>query len=137
MRYNLAATLDHGLVTNAALVSTVVRPVGGPRRHDPQAHEARQYFSEGKERSITLLREAIGTLEAEIADAQPAAEAPQKSKGVGKADHSPVGDQLAESAAQKAGESATLQPRRGASKRRGVVWDGGGEDTINEPAGGR
>src|SRR5580700_1624598 len=45
MRYNLAATLDHGLITEAALASTVVRPVGGPRNHDAQAQEARQYFS--------------------------------------------------------------------------------------------
>jgi hypothetical protein len=55
----------------------------------------------------------------------------------GRADN---GDQVAEAAAQKAGEVATLQPRRGApsiSKRRGVVWDDGGEDTINEPARGR
>src|SRR5271155_2992221 len=68
LRYNQAATLDPGpLITNATLRSPVLRPVGGPGRHDAQVQEARQYFSEGKERSIALLREAIGTLEDEIA----------------------------------------------------------------------
>jgi hypothetical protein len=106
IRYNLAATLDHGpLITTAALAGTVVRPVGGPRRREAQVQETRQYFSEGKERSIALLREAIGTLEADITEAQPAAEAAQKSQGVGDADHSPRGDQVAQAA-------AALQPRR-------------------------
>ena len=69
MRYNQAATLATGpLITNAALRSTILRPVGGPENHDAQeAQEARKYFSEGKARSIALLRKAICTLEDEIA----------------------------------------------------------------------
>jgi len=111
IRYNLAATLDPvPLITKDALRSTV-RPVGGPRRRDAQAQEARQYFSDGRERSIALLRKAIGTLEDEIAAAQPVVEAARESKGVADADHSPLGDQMAE-ATQKAGEVRTLQPRR-------------------------
>jgi hypothetical protein len=55
------------------------------------------------------LREAIGTLEREIADAQPVAEAAPESKGVADADHSPPGDRVAE-ATQKPVE--VLQPRR-------------------------
>jgi hypothetical protein len=80
MRFNVAAKLDPGpLITNAALRSAALRPVGGPARHDAQAHEARQHFSEGRERSIVLLREAIRTLEDEIAAAQPTVEAPKES----------------------------------------------------------
>jgi hypothetical protein len=73
LRYNLAATLDTGpLITDAALHSTVLRLVGGPGSHEAQeAQEARKYFSEGKARSIALLRQAIFTLEDEIANAQP------------------------------------------------------------------
>jgi hypothetical protein len=72
LRYNQAATLDPDpLITNATR-SPVLRPVGGgPGRHDAKAHEVRQNFSENKERSIALLRKAIGTLEDEIADAEP------------------------------------------------------------------
>jgi hypothetical protein len=72
MRFNQAATLDAGpLVPNDTLRSPDPRPVGGPGRHDLRVQEARQYFSEGKERSINLLRNAIGTIEDEIANAQP------------------------------------------------------------------
>jgi hypothetical protein len=111
MRYNLAATLHRGpLNTTAALASTVVRPVGGPRRREAQVQEARQYFSEGKERSIALLREAIDTLETEIAEAQPVAQAAQESKGVADAAHSPPGARA--EATPKAAEVRTLQPRR-------------------------
>src|SRR5271169_4881661 len=71
LRYNQAATLDPSpLITNATLRSPVLRPVGGPGRHDAKVHEARQHFSESKERSIALLRKAISTLEDEIADAE-------------------------------------------------------------------
>ena len=81
MRYNQAATLDPGpLITNATLQSAALRPVGGPARYDAQAHEARQYFSEGRERSIVLLREAVRILEDEIAAAQPIVEAPKESR---------------------------------------------------------
>jgi hypothetical protein len=81
MRYNQAATLDPGpLITNATLQSAALRPVGGPARHDAQAHEARQYFSEGRDRSIVLLREAVRKLEDEISAAQPIIEAPKQSR---------------------------------------------------------
>jgi hypothetical protein len=108
MRYNLAAKITPGPLTNATLRSAALHPVGGPARHDAQAHEARQYFSEGRERSIVLLREAIGTLEDEIAAVQPIIEAAQKSKGVVDADHPPPGHQVAEATE----EVRTLQPRR-------------------------
>ena len=74
-RFNLAARLDVGpLVTSTVLEGTVLRSVGGPGVHDElAAEEARRYFSEGKARSIALLREAIRTLEAEISDTRAAA----------------------------------------------------------------
>jgi hypothetical protein len=94
MRHNQAATLDPGpLISNATLRSSALRPVGGPARHDAQTEEARQYFSEGRERSIGLLRDAIRTLEDEIAAAQPIVEAMKESR-----------------AAQKTGEVQTPQP---------------------------
>jgi hypothetical protein len=67
MRYNRAATLNHSaLVTNASVCSTVGEP-GSQEARDAQeaqeAHEARTNFSEGKKRSIDLLRKAICTLE--------------------------------------------------------------------------
>jgi hypothetical protein len=79
MRYNRAATLDHGpLITNVPVRSTVLPPASGePRSQDPrEAQEARAYFSEGKERSIDLLRKAICTLEDEIAELNPVVAAP-------------------------------------------------------------
>jgi hypothetical protein len=81
LRYNLAAKLDHSpVITNAALVGAAVGPVGGPARREAQVRESRQYFSEGRERSIVLLREAIRTLEDEITDAQ----APKESRAAEK-----------------------------------------------------
>jgi hypothetical protein len=135
MRYNLAATLDPGPpITNAALRSTVLRPVRGPGRRDAQAQEARQYFSEGKERSIALLREAICTLEDEIAAAQPGVQAPKESKVPEKAGEAaqPVVEAQKESKApQKAVEVPTLQPKRwggidlkAAWRRVGRWWGG-------------
>jgi len=108
LRYNLAAKLDSGpLITNTALRSAALRPVGGPARHDAQTHEAREYFSGGRERSIVLLREAIGTLEGEIAAAQAIVGAQESHT-----DHPPSGRQAAE-ATQKASEVRTPpQPRR-------------------------
>jgi hypothetical protein len=101
LRFNLAATLDNGpLVTNAAVHSTVLRLVGGPGSHDAQeAQEARKYFSEGKDRSITLLRKAIAGV----------AQQPE--------------------ATQKAGEVRTPQPRpsggiEAAWRRVGRWWRG-------------
>jgi len=106
LRYNQAAILEPDpVITNATLRSPVLRPVGGPGRHDAKAHEARrQHFSEGKERSIALLRKAISTLEDEIADVEPV---------VQKSTTTPVVEAVQESkVTQKAGESRTLQPRR-------------------------
>jgi hypothetical protein len=110
MQYNQAATLDPGpRITNA-----VLRPVRGPGRRDAQAQEARHYFSDGRERSIALLRKAIDALEDEIAAAQPVIEAPKESK-----------------APQTTGEVLQVQPkRRGgidlkAAWRRVGRWRGG------------
>jgi predicted nucleotide-binding protein len=66
-RYNDAATLDHGPHT-----ARMASPFGrGPEiDYDARdAHEARRYFAEGKEQSLVLLKQAIRTLEDEIADA--------------------------------------------------------------------
>jgi hypothetical protein len=106
LRYNQAATLDPDpVITNATLRSPVPRPVGGAGRHDAKAHEVRrQHFSEGRERSIALLRKAISTLEDEIAEVEAVA---QKSTAT------PVVEAVQEpTATQQAGEVRTLQPRR-------------------------
>jgi hypothetical protein len=107
LRYNQAATLDPDpLVTNATR-SPVLRPVGGPGRHDAKAHEVRQNFSENKERSIALLRKAISTLEDEIADAEPVVAAAKQSTAT------PLIEAAQESkATPKVGEIRMLQPRR-------------------------
>lgn len=125
LRYNQAATLDPDPhFTNAVLRSPVLRPVGGPGRHDAKAEARRQHFSEGKERSIALLRKAISTLEDEIADAEPVVEAVQESTAT------PVIEAVQESkATQKAGEVRTLQPRlwgsiEAAWRRVGRWWRG-------------
>jgi hypothetical protein len=107
LRYNQAATLDPDpLVTNATR-SPVLRPVGGgPGRHDAKAHEVRQNLSENKERSVALLRNAISTLEDEIADAEPVVAAAKQSTAT------PVIEAAQESkATPKAGEIRRLQPR--------------------------
>jgi hypothetical protein len=107
LRYNQAATLDPDpLVTNATR-SPVLRPVGGgPGRHDAKAHEVRQNFSENKERSVALLRNAISTLEDEIADAEPVVAAAKQSTAT------PVIEAAQESkATPKAGEIRMLRPR--------------------------
>jgi hypothetical protein len=112
LRYNFAAELDPGpLISNATLRSSVLRPVGGPGRHDVQTEEARQYFSEGRERSIVLLRDAIRTLEDEIAAAHPIVEAPKESR-----------------AARKTGQVQTPQPPQAGgipAWRRVTRWLGG------------
>jgi hypothetical protein len=95
MRFNRAATLDHGpLITNAPVRGTVAPPDSRePVSQDAQ--EARTYFSQGKERSIDLLQQAICTLEDEIAEPHPVMAAPQKIN-----------------ASQTAGEVGTLLPSR-------------------------
>jgi hypothetical protein len=106
LRFNLAARIDNGpLITNAALHSTVLRVVGGEGSHDAQeAQEARRYFSEGKARSIALLREAICTLEDEIAD------------------QSVVGVAQRSEATQTAGESCTSPPKRWSGVELKAAW---------------
>jgi hypothetical protein len=107
MRYNQAATLDPGPISNATLRGPVGLPVGGPGgRHDVQAEEARQYFSDGRERSIVLLRDAIRALE-ESAAGQSIVKAPKESR-----------------AAQKAGEVQTpqLQPTQGGGIDLKAAW---------------
>ncbi len=65
-RYRDAATLDNGPHT------TRIQPAwgrGGGANYDAQdAHEARQYLTEGKQQSIAILQQAIRTLEDEIVD---------------------------------------------------------------------
>jgi hypothetical protein len=76
LRYNEAATLDPSpLLTNPAVRAAVSRPVGGPARHDTKVQEARQNFSENKGRAITLLQQAIHSLEDELAKTGPKVEA--------------------------------------------------------------
>jgi hypothetical protein len=59
----------------------VLRSVGGPGGLDElAAEEARRYFSEGKARSIALLREAIRTLEVEIFDTRGAVGVAQRAE---------------------------------------------------------
>jgi hypothetical protein len=118
LRYNQAATLDPDpLVTNATR-SPVLRPVGGGSgRHDAKAHEVRQNFSENKERSIALLRKAIGTLEDEIADAEPLVVAAKRSTAT------PIIEAAQESKAPpKAGEVRMLQSRRWGSIAFEAAW---------------
>jgi hypothetical protein len=81
-RFNLAARLDVGpLVTSTVLESTVQRLAGDPASHDEWAtQEAQRYFSEGKARSIALLREAVCTLEAEVSEARAEVGAAQRSE---------------------------------------------------------
>jgi hypothetical protein len=135
MRYNQAATLDPGpVITNAALHGSVLRPVRGPGRHEAQAQEARHYFSDGRERSIALLRKAIGTLEDEIAAAQPVIQAPKKSKApekVGEAAQPVLEAPKGSKASQKTGEVLQVQPKRrggidlkAAWRRVGRWWGG-------------
>jgi hypothetical protein len=116
LRYNQAATLDPDpLVTNATR-SPVLRPVGGPGRHDAKVQEVRQNFSENKERSIALLRKAISTLEDEIADADPVVEAAKQS--------TPTIIKAApeSTATPKAAEIRMLQPRRWAGIAFEATW---------------
>jgi hypothetical protein len=107
LRYNQAATLDPDPLVTKATRSPVLRPVGGPGRQDAKVHEVRQNFSENKERSIVLLRKAIGTLEDEIADAEPLVVAAKRSAAT------PIIEAAQESTATpKAGEVRMLQSRR-------------------------
>jgi hypothetical protein len=107
LRYNQAATLDLDPLITKATRSPVLRPVGGPQRDEVKANEVRRNFSENKERSITLLRNAISALEEEIADAEPLVVAAMQSTAT------PVMEAAQESkVTSKAGEVRLLQPRR-------------------------
>jgi hypothetical protein len=79
LRYNEAATLDPSPLLADVAVRAPARPIGGTVRHEAKVQETRQQFSENKERAIALLRNAIRTLEDEIATAEPLIAAPKKS----------------------------------------------------------
>ena len=76
-RYSDAATLDHG--PRIARLAPAFGSGYAPNFDASEAHDARRYFAEGKEQSIVLLRQAIRSLEEEIAgdDALPHALPPQ------------------------------------------------------------
>jgi hypothetical protein len=81
LRYNEAATLDPSpLLISAAVRAAVSPPVGGPARYGAKVEEKRQHFSENKARAVSLLQNAIRTLEEEIAKAGPEVEEAGKAK---------------------------------------------------------
>jgi hypothetical protein len=112
LRYNQAATLDPSpLITNATLRSPALAPGGGPARHNAKAHEVRQNFSENKERSIALLRQAISTIEDEIADAEPVTDAAPQSKDTPRSKGTPKTDDIAGAEpVVKAAQQSTATP---------------------------
>jgi hypothetical protein len=71
LRYTEAATLDSSPLLTSVAVRAPAKAVGGPARHDAKVQETRQHFSENKTRAITLLPQAIRSLEEEIAQAEP------------------------------------------------------------------
>ena len=71
LRYTEAATLDPSPLLTSVAVRAPAKAVGGPARHDAKVQETRQHFSENKTRAITLLQQAIRSLEEEIAQAEP------------------------------------------------------------------
>jgi predicted nucleotide-binding protein len=73
-RYSAAAMLDNG---PWVMHTEWGRPSFGSWEAQ-EAHDARQYFAEGKQRSIALLQQAISTLEYEIADQDQLAPLPLK-----------------------------------------------------------
>jgi uncharacterized small protein (DUF1192 family) len=80
LRYNEAATLDPSPLLADVAVRAPARPIGGTVRHEAKVQETRQQFSENKQRSIALLRQAISTLEDEIAKAGSVVEAATPAK---------------------------------------------------------
>lgn len=71
-RFNLykdAANLDQG--PHVARMGPVFGRGPGPDYDAMDAHQARQYLAEGKERSIQLIQQAIRALENDIADREP------------------------------------------------------------------
>jgi hypothetical protein len=80
LRYDQAAILDPSpLLTRATVRASAPRPVGGPVRHDVKVQQTRQNFLENKERAIALLKDAVSTLEQEIAETEPVVVASRKS----------------------------------------------------------
>jgi hypothetical protein len=71
LRYTEAATLDPSPLLTSVTVRGPERAVVGPARHDAKVQETRQHFSENKTRAISLLQQAIRSLEEEIAQAEP------------------------------------------------------------------
>jgi hypothetical protein len=71
LRYTEAATLDPSPLLTSVAVRAPAKAVGGPVRHDAKVQETRQHFSENKTRAITLIQQAIRSLEEEIAQAEP------------------------------------------------------------------
>src|SRR5437764_14916893 len=66
LRYNGAAALDPSPILADVAVRAPARPVGGPARHETKVQETRQQFSENKKTAITLLQQAIHSLEEDI-----------------------------------------------------------------------
>jgi hypothetical protein len=71
LRYSEAATLDPSPLLTSVAVRAPAKAVGGPVRHDAKVQETHQHFSENKTRAITLIQQAIRSLEEEIARAEP------------------------------------------------------------------
>ena len=71
LRYTEAATLHPSPLLTSLAVRAPAKAAGGPARHDAKVQETRQHFSENKTRAITLLQQAIRSLEEEIAQAEP------------------------------------------------------------------
>jgi hypothetical protein len=71
LRYNDAATLDPSPLFTSVAVRGPAKAVAGPARHDAKVQETCQRFSENQARAITLLQQAIRSLEEEIAQAEP------------------------------------------------------------------
>jgi hypothetical protein len=80
LRYNEAATLDPSPLLADVAVRAPARPIDGTVRHEAKVQETRQQFSENKERSIAMLRNAISALEDEIAEAGPVVDAATPAK---------------------------------------------------------
>jgi predicted nucleotide-binding protein len=72
-RYSRAAKLDHG--PHFARMDPTWGASGSINYDAQEAHEARQYFADGKQQSIVLLQQAICTLEDEITDQEHDAQA--------------------------------------------------------------
>ena len=82
LRYTEAATLDPSPLLTGVAVRAPAKAVGGPVQHDAKVQETQRHFSENKTRAITLLQQAIRSLEEEIARTEP--------KAAEKAKHTPA-----------------------------------------------